>query len=74
MFDFLYSMEPVPQSAGTASAAIGASMMTAGAIAGYETTRIGGRDATIFGLVVVVMGSLAFALAAAMLRQRHAFA
>ena len=66
-------MEPVPQIAGTASAAIGASTMTAGAIAGYETTRIGGSDPTIFALVVVVMGTLAFVLAitAAILRRRR---
>ncbi|HEY5938682.1 MAG TPA: hypothetical protein VIU61_28720, partial [Kofleriaceae bacterium] len=68
------AMEPVPQIAGTASAAIGASTMTAGAIAGYETTRIGGSDPTIFALVVVVMGTLAFVLAitAAVLRRRRA--
>jgi DHA1 family bicyclomycin/chloramphenicol resistance-like MFS transporter len=67
------AMEPVPQIAGTASAAIGASTMTAGAIAGYETTRIGGSDPTIFSLVVVVMGTLAFVLAitAAVMRHRR---
>ena len=67
------AMEPVPQIAGTASAAIGASTMAAGAFAGYETTRIGGSDPTIFALVVVTMGTLAFVLAitAAVLRQRR---
>ncbi|MEJ7599659.1 MAG: multidrug effflux MFS transporter, partial [Kofleriaceae bacterium] len=56
------AMEPVPQIAGTASAAIGASTMMAGAFAGYETTRIGGSDTTIFALVVVTMGTTAFVL------------
>jgi len=47
--------------------------MAAGAFAGYETTRIGGSDPTIFALVVVTMGTLAFVLAitAAVLRQRR---
>lgn len=57
------AMAPVPQIAGTASAAIGASTMIAGALAGYETTRIGGSDPRMFALVAVVMSALAFGLA-----------
>jgi MFS transporter, DHA1 family, multidrug resistance protein len=68
------AMAPVPQIAGTASAAIGASTIIAGAIAGYETTRIGGSDPTMFALVALVMGALAFGLAvlAAILRAASA--
>ncbi|MCX5742542.1 MAG: multidrug effflux MFS transporter [Proteobacteria bacterium] len=67
------AMQPVPQIAGTASAAIGFSTMTSGAIAGYLTTRIGGTSPTMFGLVTLVMGLIACALAlATAARGRHA--
>lgn len=57
------AMEPVPHLAGTASAAIGSLQMTAGALSGYETTRIGGSSPRLFASVVLVMGTLAFLLA-----------
>jgi DHA1 family bicyclomycin/chloramphenicol resistance-like MFS transporter len=66
------AMEPVPQIAGTASAAIGFLTMTAGALAGYETTKIGGSSPRTFALVVLVMGAVAAVLAcAAALVRRH---
>ena len=65
------AMEPVPEIAGTASAAIGSLQMIAGAISGYETTRLGGSSPRLFSTVVVVMGTLAFLLAIAAARQRH---
>jgi DHA1 family bicyclomycin/chloramphenicol resistance-like MFS transporter len=65
------AMEPVPHLAGTASAAIGSLQMIAGAISGYETTRLGGSSPRIFAIVVAVMGSLAFVLALAASRRRH---
>ena len=64
------AMEPVPEIAGTASAAIGSLQMTAGAISGYVTTRLGGSSPRLFSMVVVVMGSLAFVLAVAAARRR----
>lgn len=67
------AMEPVPELAGTASAAIGCSVMVAGAISGYETTRIGGSSPRTFALVAAAMGGLAFTLAiAAAVRRRVA--
>ena len=65
------AMEPVPEIAGTASAAIGSLQMVAGAISGYETTRLGGSSPRLFSTVVVVMGSLAFVLALAAARRRQ---
>jgi DHA1 family bicyclomycin/chloramphenicol resistance-like MFS transporter len=64
------AMEPTPQIAGTASAAIGASTMISGSIAGYETTRIGGSSPATFALVVTTMGAvtLVLAITAAVLR------
>jgi len=66
------AMEPVPEIAGTASAAIGCSVMVSGAFAGYETTRIGGSSPTTFALVVATMAVVALVLAitAAALRRR----
>lgn len=66
------ALEPVPQIAGTASAAIGFLTMTAGALAGYGTTKLGGSDPHAFALVVAVMAVVAACIAAttALLR-RH---
>lgn len=68
------AMEPVPQIAGVASSIVGFAMMSAGAIAGYLTTRIGGASPRTFALVVVAMGTLAamFAWVAALLRRWRA--
>jgi DHA1 family bicyclomycin/chloramphenicol resistance-like MFS transporter len=63
------AMEPAPHLAGTASAAIGSLQFTAGAIAGYETTRIGGSSPDTFAVVVVVMAAIAFLLAGATARR-----
>jgi DHA1 family bicyclomycin/chloramphenicol resistance-like MFS transporter len=57
------SMEPVPEVAGTASAAIGSLMIASGAIAGYETTQLGGSSPRFFSCVVVVTALLAATLA-----------
>ena len=57
------ALEPVPQIAGTASAAIGFLTMTSGALAGYFTTKIGGSDPHTFSRVVAVVGVLAAAIA-----------
>lgn len=57
------AMEPVPQLAGTASSAIGLLTMSSGALAGYESTRLGGSSPTIFATVVLVMGAIAAAMA-----------
>lgn len=62
------AMLPVPQIAGTASAAIGFSTMTCGAIAGYVTTKLGGTSPKLFGLAAVVFGVLACVLALATAR------
>jgi DHA1 family bicyclomycin/chloramphenicol resistance-like MFS transporter len=67
------AMEPVPHLAGTASAAIGSLQMIAGALSGYETTRLGGSSPRIFVGVVAVMGSLAFLLALAASRRRAGY-
>ncbi len=67
------ALEPVPHIAGTASAAIGFLTMTAGALAGYGTTKIGGSDPHAFALVVAVMAVVAASIAAttAYLRRRR---
>jgi DHA1 family bicyclomycin/chloramphenicol resistance-like MFS transporter len=57
------AMEPLPEIAGTASAAIGCSIMIAGAFAGYATTKIGGTSPAMFGLVAGVMSVIALVLA-----------
>ncbi|HEY5946409.1 MAG TPA: multidrug effflux MFS transporter [Kofleriaceae bacterium] len=59
------ALQPVPHIAGTASAAIGFFSTTAGAIAGYETTRIGGSSPRMFSIVMLVTGAAAAALAIA---------
>lgn len=56
------AMEPVPQLAGTASAAIGSLNFVCGAVAGYLVTRYGGHDPHVFSIVLAAMGVLAFAL------------
>ncbi|MBS1121075.1 MAG: drug resistance transporter, Bcr/CflA subfamily [Deltaproteobacteria bacterium] len=68
------ALEPVPQIAGTASAVMGCATVISGALAGYETTRIGGSSPTTFAAVVLVMAVLVlgFASAAAVLRRRAA--
>jgi DHA1 family bicyclomycin/chloramphenicol resistance-like MFS transporter len=53
------AMMPVPEIAGTASAAIGFIVTGAGAVSGYETTKLG---AASFAKIVVVMGVVAAAL------------
>ena len=66
------AMDPVPQIAGTASAALGFMTMMSGALAGYETTKIGGSSPRTFALVVLVMGAVAAVLAGATaLVRRH---
>jgi len=57
------AMEPVPQLAGTASAALGFVSYSAGAIAGYATTKLGGSSPRLFGSVVLGTGTAALALA-----------
>ncbi len=59
------ALEPVPQIAGTASAAIGFLTMIAGALAGYGTTKLGGSDPQAFAEVVAVMAIVAAGLAGA---------
>jgi DHA1 family bicyclomycin/chloramphenicol resistance-like MFS transporter len=59
------ALQPVPHIAGTASAAIGFFSVTAGVIAGYETTRIGGSSPRLFSLVMLATGAVAAALAIA---------
>ncbi len=53
------TMAPVPELAGTASAAIGFSSMIAGALSGWITTAIGRSDPRILGTAVAVMGACA---------------
>jgi MFS transporter, DHA1 family, multidrug resistance protein len=64
------ALQPVPHIAGTASAAIGFFSTTAGALAGYATTRIGGSSPRIFAVVMLVTGAIAamLAITAAVLR------
>jgi DHA1 family bicyclomycin/chloramphenicol resistance-like MFS transporter len=57
------AMEPVPHIAGTASSAIGVLTVTAGALAGYETTKLGGSSPTTFSSVTLSMGTLAAVIA-----------
>ncbi len=57
------ALAPVPHIAGTASSAIGFLTMTAGALSGYLTTKIGGSDPKNFALVVTVMGVAAWVVA-----------
>lgn len=66
------ALQPVPQIAGTASAAIGFFSVTAGVISGYETTKIGGSSPRAFSLVMLVTGALAavLAIAGAIARRR----
>jgi DHA1 family bicyclomycin/chloramphenicol resistance-like MFS transporter len=59
------AMDPVPEIAGTASATIGFLQMTAGALSGYVTTRLGGSDPRPLGIVVALMGAVAATLALA---------
>ncbi len=67
------ALEPVPHIAGTASSVIGFMTMTAGALAGYGTTKIGGSDPQAFALVVAVMAvvSASIALLTVALRRRR---
>lgn len=66
------ALQPVPHIAGTASAAIGFFSTTAGALAGYETTKIGGSSPRIFSLVMLVTGAVAatLAISGAIVRRR----
>jgi DHA1 family bicyclomycin/chloramphenicol resistance-like MFS transporter len=57
------AMMPVREIAGTASAALGVSVMSAGAISSYATIRIGGSSPSAFATVVTAMSALAAALA-----------
>ena len=57
------ALTPVREIAGTASAAIGVSVMTAGAISSYETIKLGGSSPAVFALVVAAMGATAAVLA-----------
>ncbi|MCW5806941.1 MAG: multidrug effflux MFS transporter [Deltaproteobacteria bacterium] len=57
------AMEPCPQLAGTASAAIGFCTMTAGAFAGYQTTKLGGSSPDAFAIGAGAMAVVAAALA-----------
>lgn len=57
------AMAPVPEIAGTASAAIGFLQMSAGAASGYVATRVGAKDPRTLALVVAVMGLFAALLA-----------
>jgi DHA1 family bicyclomycin/chloramphenicol resistance-like MFS transporter len=58
------AMEPVPELAGTASAAIGFLTMLSGALAGYLTTRIGGQEPALLGGIVALMGMIVASLVA----------
>jgi DHA1 family bicyclomycin/chloramphenicol resistance-like MFS transporter len=66
------ALQPVPHIAGTASAAIGFFSVTAGVLAGYETTRLGGSSPHVLALVMLGTGTIAAVLAitAAILRRR----
>ena len=57
------AMEPVPEIAGTASAAVGFAAMASGAVSGFLTTKLGGASPRGFSLVVATMGLVAFGLA-----------
>jgi DHA1 family bicyclomycin/chloramphenicol resistance-like MFS transporter len=58
------AMDPVPEIAGTASAAIGCAQMLSGALSGFVTTRIGGSDPRTLGDVDAMVGCAAGALVA----------
>jgi MFS transporter, DHA1 family, multidrug resistance protein len=64
------AMDPVPAIAGTASSVIGFLQMSAGALSGYLTTRVGGNDPRTLGTIVAAMGLLGAALAYAVSRRR----
>lgn len=57
------TLEPVPHIAGTASAALGTLQMTAGAIAGFVATKVGGSDPRVFATVAMAMSIIAATLA-----------
>lgn len=57
------AMDPVPEVAGAASAAVGFSTMVSGAIAGYFAARFGGTSPIVFSRIALAMGLLACALA-----------
>jgi DHA1 family bicyclomycin/chloramphenicol resistance-like MFS transporter len=65
------AMDPVPEIAGTASSIIGFLQMTSGALSGYVTTRVGGRDPRVLGFVIGAMGLLGAALAIGASRARR---
>lgn len=67
------ALAPVPHIAGTASAAIGFLTMIVGALAGYETTKLGGGDPRTFAMVAGVMAVTAAVLAGitVTLKRRH---
>jgi len=65
------AMDPVPEVAGTASAAIGFLQMLAGAASGYVTTRFGGDDPRTVARIIVVMGILATLLVVLSERRRR---
>jgi DHA1 family bicyclomycin/chloramphenicol resistance-like MFS transporter len=67
------ALQPLPELAGTASAAIGFFTIGTGTLSGYETTKIGGSSPQVFSAVVLVMGVLAAVLAssAAIARKRQ---
>lgn len=64
-------LAPVPQLAGTASAAIGFLTTMAGAFAGYETTRVGGASPAAPVIVVIAMAVVTAGLAWTLV-SRHA--
>lgn len=57
------ALAPVREIAGTASAALGVSVMTSGAVSSYVTIKLGEGSPSAFALVVAAMGTLAAALA-----------
>lgn len=56
------ALAPVREIAGTASSAIGLSVMTVGAISSYETVKLGGSSPAVFAQVVAAMGAIAAVL------------
>jgi DHA1 family bicyclomycin/chloramphenicol resistance-like MFS transporter len=67
------AMEPVPELAGTASAALGFVSYGTAALTGYLVTKLGGSSPRLFGAVVAGVGAAALALAllTALLRRRQ---
>ncbi len=57
------ALAPVREIAGTASAAIGVSVMTAGATSSYVTIKLGGSSPAVFAVVIAAMGASAAVLA-----------